>query len=162
MGHTDLIIHLPVPLKVGGILVEFSAVRTTHTVDHQMVVQVVGVHVGGHQDLIVRELLLRELDSDGVDLLGCQIIHGREGLDEVIELTPVRLLEAALGGDHLQVGGLGHAVVSGNHPAVTQHSFLPLDYILHHACHRSCCLLLVSHRCEGRHYRPPLAIPVIR
>ena len=116
-----------------------------------MVVQVVGVHVGGHQDLIVRELLLCELDPDGVDLLGRQIILGREGLDEVVELPPVRLLEAALGGSHLQVGGLGHAVVSGDHPSVAQHCFLPLDHILHHACRRSRCLLLVPYGCEGCH-----------
>ena len=45
--------------------------------------QVVGVDVGSYQYLEVGELPLGQFQSDGVGLLGRQVIRLREGLDEV-------------------------------------------------------------------------------
>ena len=114
---------------------ELPAVDTADAVDHQMVVQMVGVDVGGDQHLEVWELSLGELHTDGVDFLRCQIIVLRERLDEMVELPAVCFLEALLGGDHLQVRGLSDAVVPGDQPPVTQHRFLSLGDVFHHVGH---------------------------
>lgn len=67
--HADLIIDLPMPLEICGVLVQLFAVLAAHAVDHQMVMKMVCIQVCCHDYLKIWELLLRELHADGVDLL---------------------------------------------------------------------------------------------
>ena len=128
VGGTDLIAGQPVSLEVGGALVKFLAVLERDAVDDQVAVQMVGVHVGGHQHLEVRELPLDQFQSNGVGLLGRQIVCLREGLDEVVVLPPVRFPESLLGELHLGEGGLGGAVPACHQPLpFPQRLFVLLD-----------------------------------
>ena len=81
-------------------------------VHHQMIVQVIRVHMSGYYHFKVRELLLGKLQSDGVGLLWSQVILLREGLDEVVILPPVCFVEPLLRHLHLQVCGSDGAVIS--------------------------------------------------
>lgn len=74
VGHTDLVIDLPLPLEVSGVLVEFAACLAANTVDDQVVVEVVGVHMGGDYYLELREQLLGQLQPYGVDFLRRHIL----------------------------------------------------------------------------------------
>ena len=87
MGETDLIVHLSVHQQIAVTLVELVAILEADAVDHQMVVQMARVNVGGNYHLEVWELPLRKFQTDGIDLLWCKIIIRREGLDEVVELS---------------------------------------------------------------------------
>lgn len=53
VGGADLVTGQPVGLQVGGILVEFFPILEADTVYYQVIVQVVGVYVGGYQHLEV-------------------------------------------------------------------------------------------------------------
>ena len=92
------------PLEICGVLVQLFAVLAAHAVDHQMVMKMVCVQVCCHDYLKIWELLLRELDSDGVDLLVPQIIIPRNGLHKIVELSSVYFLDLLLGNHHLKVG----------------------------------------------------------
>ena len=53
VGKADLIVGQPVGLQVGGALVEFLSILKADTIHHQVVVQVVGIHMGCYQHLEV-------------------------------------------------------------------------------------------------------------
>ena len=116
VGGTDLVTGHSVGLEIGGALVEFPAIPEADAVHHQVVVQMVGVYVGGHQHLEIWKLPLGQLQADGVGLLGCQVIRLRKRLDEVVVLPPVRFSESLLGELHLGEGGLGGAVPAAHQP----------------------------------------------
>ena len=97
MGGTDFIAGQPVGLEVGGALMELPAVLEADAVDDQVAVQMVGVDVGSHQHLKAGKFPLGQLQSNGVGLLGRQVICFREGLDEVVVLPPVRFPIPLLG-----------------------------------------------------------------
>ena len=111
------------------VLVELSATLTADAVHHQMVVEVAGVHVGGDHHLIVGKRSLCQFQTDGVSLLGCEVVIFGEGLDEVVELPAVRFSEPLLGGHHLQVGRLRYAVAPGDQTCAVQYRLLRLHYI---------------------------------
>ena len=150
--HADLIIDLPMPLEICGVLVQLFAVLAAHAVDHQMIMKMVCVQVCCHDYLKIWELLLRELHADGVDLLWRQPVLRREGLDEVIELSAIRFSELLFGCHHFQVRCPCHAVVSRHHPLVVQHGFAGLRHIFQHAHHRTSRLFLVAYCGEDGHY----------
>ena len=110
MGGADLVTGQPVSLEVGGALMELPAVLEADAVDDQVAVQMVGVDVGSHQHLKAGKFPLGQLQSNGVGLLGRQVICFREGLDEVVVLPPVRFPIPLLGEPHLRAGTLGGAV----------------------------------------------------
>lgn len=68
--RADLVIDDPMGLQVGGILVELPAVLEADAVHHQMVVEMLRIHVGSHQHLKVGELPPRQFQPNGMDLLG--------------------------------------------------------------------------------------------
>ena len=104
MGETDLVVDLPVPLKVCGVLVQFLTILAAHAVDYQMVVQMPGINMSGNDHLEVREQLLSQLHTDGVDLLRSQSVPRGEGLNEMIKLSAAPFLESPLGHHHFQIG----------------------------------------------------------
>lgn len=48
VGNADFIVGYPVGLQVGGTLMEFLAALEAHTVHHQVIVEMLCVHMGGH------------------------------------------------------------------------------------------------------------------
>ena len=97
MGNTDLVAGQPVGLQVGGTLVKLPAVLKADAVDDQVTVRMVGVDVGGHQHLEAGKFPPGQLQSNGVGLLGRQVICFREGLDEVVVLPAICFNEPLLG-----------------------------------------------------------------
>ena len=96
-----LIVGQPVCLEVGGALVEFFSVPEADAVDDQVTVQMVCVDVSSDQHLEIGELPLGQFQSDGVGLLGRQVIRLCEGLDEVVVLPPIDFAVLLLGKLHL-------------------------------------------------------------
>ena len=133
MSGADFIAGQPVGLQVGGALVEFLSVLETDAVDDQVAVQVVGIDVGGHQHLKVGKLPLGQLQADGMNLLGCQVVLLTEGLDKVVVLPPVRFPKPLLGELHFREGGLGGAVPTGHQPLPLPHRFFILLGVSQHA-----------------------------
>ena len=91
MGQTDFIVGLPVGQQIIGALVEFPPVHAADAVDHQVVVDVVGIHMGGDHHFEVWELPLGQLQSDGVSFCRCDRIVLCKGLDEVVELSLIHI-----------------------------------------------------------------------
>lgn len=110
MGGADLVAGQPVGLEVGGALVELAAVLEADTVHHQVVVGMGRVHMGGHQYLEVRELPPGQLQTHGVDLLGCQSVQLPKGLDKMVVLPSIRFPIPLFGELHLGIDALCGAV----------------------------------------------------
>ena len=157
MGGTDLIAGQPVSLEVGGALVEFPAVPEADTVYHQVIVQVIGVDVGGHQYLEAGKLPPDQLQSNGVNLLGRQVICFREGLDEVVVLPPVRFPIPLLGEPHLGEGGLGGAVPASHQPLPLPQRLFVLLGVPQYPAKRASASAPVLDGGEGSHLRSPPA-----
>ena len=151
MGSTDLIAGQSVGLQVGGALVEFPAVPETDAVYHQVVMRMLGIHMGGHQHLEVRELPLGQLQPDGVDFLGRQTVLRTKGLDEVVVLPPVCFPEPLLGKPHLGVSAPGSAVPAGDQLPALPHGFLLLLGVAQHAAQSAAAAATIFDCGEGCH-----------
>ena len=137
MGGADLIVDGPVGLQVSGALVELFPALETDAVDDQMAVQVVGVYVGSHQHLETGEFPLGQLQSNGMGLLGRQVVRFRKGLDEVVVLPPVRFPVPLLGELHLGEDRLGGAVPTGHQPLPFPKRFFVLLGVPQHSAQRA-------------------------
>ena len=157
MGGADRIAGQPVGLEVGGALMEFPAVLEADAVDDQVAVQMVGVDMSGHQHLEVRELPPGQLQSDGVDLLGRQVICFGEGLDEVVVLPPVRFPIPLLGEPHLGEGGLGGAVPASHQPLPLPQRLFVLLGVPQYPAQRASASAPVLDGGEGCYLRSPPA-----
>ena len=157
MGGTDFIAGQPVGLEVGGALMEFPAVPEADAVDDQVAVQVVGVYVGGHQYLKVGELPLGQLQSNGVGLLGRQVVRFREGLDEVVVLPPVGFPIPLLGELHFREDGLGGAVPTGHQPPPLPQRFFLLLGVSQHTAQSATAPASIFDCGKGCHLRSPPA-----
>ena len=151
VGGTDLVAGQPVGLEVGGALMEFPAALEADAVDDQMAVQVVGVYMGGHQHLEVGKLPLGQLQSNGVGLLGRQVVRFRKGLDEVVVLPPVGFAEPLLGEQHFREGGLSGAVPAGYQPLSFPQRFSVLLGVPQHSAQRAPASTPVLDGGEGCH-----------
>ena len=98
---TDLVAGQSVGPEVGGALVEFFSVPEADAVHDEVTVQMVCIDVSSDQHLEIGELPLGQFQSDGVGLLGRQVIRLCEGLDEVVVLPPVRFSKPLLCELHL-------------------------------------------------------------
>ena len=117
--------------QIVGTLMELVSVAEADTVDHEVVVQMTCVNVGGNHYLEVRELPLGKFQADGIDLLRRDIVIRGEGLDEMIEQTTARFVETVFGRLHLDERGLRNAVVSGDQQRIAPAGFLFLCHISH-------------------------------
>lgn len=85
MFHADLVADLPHLLQgIGGEVQLLSGVRVDR-VDDQVGVQVLRVHVCGHQNLAAWEEPLRQFLSDLVRFRRRNFLFGGEGLDVLVE-----------------------------------------------------------------------------
>ena len=117
----------------------------------------VGVDVGCHQHLEVRELPLGQLQADGVGFLGRQVVLLAEGLDEVVVLPPVCFPKPLLGELHFREGRLGGAVPAAHQPlSFPQRLFLLLG-VPQHSSERTPAAAPVLDGGEGSHLRSPPA-----
>ena len=114
MDQTDLVVHLTVCQQVSVALMELVSILVVDAVDDHVVMQMAGVNMGGDYHLKVRELSLGKFQTDGVDLLGRDVVLRGKGLDEVVELRPFCFAEAFLGHLHLNERGLWDAGASGD------------------------------------------------
>ena len=151
MGGTDLVAGQPVGLEVGGALMELPAVLEADAVDDQVAVQMVGVDVGSHQHLKAGKFPLGQLQSNGVGLLGRQVICFREGLDEVVVLPPVRFPIPLLGEPHLGESGLSGAVPAGHQPLPFSQCLFVLLGVSQHTAQRASASAPVLDGGEGGH-----------
>ena len=110
-----------------------------------------GVDVGGHQHLEIGELPLGQLQTDGVDLLGRQVIRFCEGLDEVVVLPPVRFPIPLLGELHFREGGLGGAVPAGHQPLSFPQCFFVLLGVSQHTTQSAPAAATIFDCGEGGH-----------
>ena len=101
MGSADLIVDGPMSLQISGALVELFSVPEADAVHDEVTVQMVCIDVSSDQHLEIGELPLGQFQSDGVGLLGRQVIRLCEGLDEVVVLPPVRFSKPLLCELHL-------------------------------------------------------------
>ena len=128
MGSADLIVDGPMSLQISGALVELFSVPEADAVHDEVTVQMVCVDVSSDQHLEIGELPLGQFQSDGVGLLGRQVIRLCEGLDEVVVLPPVRFSKPFFGELHLGEDRLGGAVPAGHQPlSLPQRLFLLAD-----------------------------------
>ena len=157
MSKAYFITGQPVGLQVGGALVEFFSILKADTVHHQVVVQVVGVHMGCYQHLEVWKLPLGQLQADGVGLLGCQVVCLRKGLDEVVVLPPVGFPIPLLGELHFREDGLGGAVPTGHQPPPLPQRFFLLLGVSQHTAQSATAPASIFDCGEGCHLRSPPA-----
>ena len=157
MGKAYFITGQPVGLQVGGALMEFLPILEADAVDDQVAVQVVGIDVGGHQHLEVGELPLGQFQSNGVDLLGRQVVRLCEGLDEVVVLPPVRFPIPFLGELHFREGGLGGAVPAGHQPLSFPQRLFVLLSVPQHSAQRAPASAPVFDSSESSRLRSPPA-----
>lgn len=157
MCCADLIAGHSVSLQVGGTLVELMPVLEADAVYHQVAVQVVGVDVGGHQYLEVRELTLNQFQGNGVGLLGRQVIRFRKGLDEVIVLPPVRFPVLFLGEPHLGENRLDGAVPASHQPLPFPQCLFVLLCVPQHAAQSAPAPATILYCGESGHLRTPPA-----
>ena len=132
MGSTYFIVSDSVGLQVGGTLVELLTILKAHTVHHQVIVEMLCVHMGGNQHLEVGKLPLGQFQSHSVNFLWGQVTLLVKGLHEVIVLSAVCLMELLLGKPHLIVDGPSSTVPAGYKPTIFPCGFLLLLDIAQH------------------------------
>ena len=157
MGGTDLVVDLSMGLEVCYALMELPAVLEADAVDDQVAVQVVGIDVGGHQHLEVGELPLGQFQSNGVDLLGRQVVCLRKGVDEVVVLPPIGFPVPLLGEQHFREGGLGGTVPAGHQPLSLPQRLFVLLSVPQHSAQCAPASAPVFDSSESSHLRSPPA-----
>ena len=151
MCGTYFIVGYPVGLQVGGTLVELLTVLEAHTVHHQVIVEMLCVHMGGHQYLEVGKLTLGQFQPHSVNLLRGQVILLVKGLHKVVVLSAVCLIEPLLGKPHLIVDGTGSTVPSGYKPTIFPCGFLLLLDIAQHTAQSTSAPATIFDCGEGCH-----------
>ena len=74
MSLADLVVYIPVMLQVRCVLVELLPVHTAHRIDHQVIVDVSGVYMGGDYNLEVWKFFLGQLQTNLIRLLRREFI----------------------------------------------------------------------------------------
>ena len=166
MLHTDLITNLPHLFQRSGSEVELLSGIRMNRVDHQMGVgvEVLPVHMRGHQDLTAGKELLCQFQPDLMGLSWCKVFFRGEGLDVLVEegagVFPIEVF-----GSHEALHGHICHTVDARQVAVALlvHGFLWLGYILDYPPHAPCRLLAFLDKATGRHGGSPgLSLPMRR
>ena len=156
MLYADLVTDLPHLLQgVGGEVQLFSGVWVDG-VDDQVGVQVLRIDVCGHQNLAAWEKLLRQLLGDLVRFRRRDFLFGREGLDVLVEESPVGLSVEVLGRHETLLCQLRRAVDTGEIAAAgfIYRLFL-LRHVADHQPHGTRRLLPLFDVATGCQRRPP-------
>lgn len=117
--------------------------------------KVVRVAVSGHQHFEAGPSLLGKLQTDGMNLLGRDLLLRREGLDVLVKVHAGGLVIGVLGGQKLLEGIVSQAVNPGDKPLPGGRvlHLSGLAAVVHDAPHGTQGLFLfrdVGHRCHGR------------
>jgi len=102
MCHTDIIADQPKKLQSVGVLPEFQSSLEVYGVDDEVTVYMVGIAVGGDENLSTGPGTDSEFHSDLMCLLGSDILRGFEGLHILVEVNAVHLSMSCLGCFELQ------------------------------------------------------------
>lgn len=151
MGNAYFIVGHPVGLQVGGTLVELLTILKAHTVHHQVIVEMLCVHMGGYQHLEVRELPPGQFQPHGMNLLWGQVILLIKGLHEVVVLTAFCFMEVFFCELHLGADALSGAVPSGDKLPIFPCGFLPLLDVSQHTAQSTSATTTIFNCGEGRH-----------
>ena len=151
MGNAYFIVDHPVGLQVGGTLVELLTILKAHTVHHQVIVEMLCVHMGGYQHLEVWKLPPGQLQPHSVNCLWGQVILLVKGLHEVVVLSAVCLMEPLLGELHLGADALSGAVPSGDKLPIFPCGFLPLLDVSQHTAQSTSAAATIFNCGEGCH-----------
>ena len=154
--HADLVTDLPHLLQgVGGEVQLLSGVRVDG-VDDQVGVQVLRVHVCGHQHLTAWEEPLRQFLSDLVRFRRRDFLFGREGLDVLVEEGSAGLPVEILGCQETFLRQLRRAIDTGEVVAAGFiHRLFFLGHIADHPPHGARRLLPLFDVATGRQGRSP-------
>ena len=154
--HADMIADLPHLLQsIGGEVQFLSGVRVDR-VDNQVGVQVLRVHVCGHQHLAAWEEPLRQFLGDLVRLAWSDLLLGREGLDVLVEEDSIGLAVEILGCQETFLCQLRRAVYPGEIAAACfVHRLFLLGHIADHSPHGVRRLLPLLNVAAGRQRRSP-------
>lgn len=156
MHLTDLVADLAHLLQSPGGEVEFLSRFRMDGVDHQVGVEVLGVHMSGDQDLAAGEELLRQLEPELVRLGRGEIFFRREGLDILVEEGAGVLSVEVFGSHETLHGHIRHTVDAGEiAPAVLVHCLFGLGHIPDHPAHAPDGLLARLDEATGRHGTSP-------
>ena len=166
MLHTDLITDLPHFFQRSGSEVELLSGIRMNRVDHQMGVgvEVLPVHMRGHQDLTAGEESLRQFQTDLMGLGGSEVFFRGEGLGVLVEEGAGVFPVEVFGGHEALHGHICHTVDARQVAvAFLVHGFLWLGYILDYPPHAPCRLLAFLDKATGRHGGSPgLSLPMRR
>ena len=157
MLYADLVTDLPHLLQgVGGEVQLLSGVRVDR-VDDQVGVQVLRVHVCGHQHLTAWEEPLRQFLSDLVRFRRRDFLFGREGLDVLVEEGSAGLPVEILGCQETFLRQLRRAVDTREIAAAGfVHRLFFLGHIADHPPHGARRLLPLFDVATGRQGRSPV------
>lgn len=111
--QTQLVGELFGLLHLSGALMELLARLEIHGVHNDVVVDVIGVHVGGHHALVALEVS-RKLQPDLMGRRKVQRIVRREGLDDMVVPPAIGFVELLLHRLELIQRRLRHAVDAGD------------------------------------------------
>ena len=166
MLHTDLITDLPHFFQRSGSEVELLSGIRMNRVDHQMGVgvEVLPVHMRGHQDLTAGKELLCQFQPDLMGLSWCKVFFRGEGLGVLVEEGAGVFPVEVFGGHEALHGHICHTVDARQVAvAFLVHGFLWLGYILDYPPHAPCRLLAFLDKATGRHGGSPgLSLPMRR
>ena len=151
MGSTYFIVGDPVGLQVGGTLVKLLTILKAHTVHHQVIVEMLCVHMGSDQHLKVWKLTLGQFQPHSVNFLWGQVILLVKGLHEVIVLSAICLMESLLGELHFGADTLGGTVPSGDKSTIFPCGFLLLLDIAQHTTQSTSATATIFDCGEGCH-----------
>ena len=156
MLHTDLITNLPHLFQRSGSEVELLSGIRMNRVDHQMGVEVLPVHMRGHQDLTAGKELLCQFQPDLMGLSWCKVFFRGEGLGVLVEEGAGVFPVEVFGGHEALHGHICHTVDARQVAvALLVHGFLWLGYILDYPPHAPCRLLAFLDEATGRHGGSP-------
>ena len=164
MLHTDLITNLPHLFQRSGSEVELLSGIRMNRVDHQMGVgvEVLPVHMRGHQDLTAGKELLCQFQPDLMGLSWCKVFFRGEGLDVLVEEGAGVFPIEVFGGHKALHGHICHTVDARQVAvALLVHGFLWLGYILDYPPHAPCRLLAFLDEATGCHGRSPGLSPPV-
>ena len=156
MFHADLVADLPHLLQgIGGEVQLLSGVRVDR-VDDQVGVQVLRVHVCGHQNLAAWEEPLRQFLSDLVRFRRRNFLFGGEGLDVLVEEGSAGLSVKILGCQETFLCQLRRAVDTREIAAAGfVHRLFFLGHIADHPPHGARRLFPLFDVATGRQGRSP-------
>lgn len=157
VGHADIVTDHPQKLQGVGVLMQLQTSLEVHGVDDEVTVDMVGIAVGGDENLRTGPGTGGEFHGDLMRLLGSDILRGFEGLHILVEVDAAHFSMCSLGRFKLQNGIHPIAVDTADEPlAGTLVPGLVLSHAVPHDIpHGTEMLLLLRDKSYGSYAASP-------